>query len=120
MVAGARVQVLPLLLVGAHTSEVDLGARFIEVDCLQSLDMPFHRRHLYLFFGLNVVQCIEHCHQESGLILIISLRQMSLSLLLLLVIWGLLCLMARLPAAPTSVGVDLLLLLRRSLAATVG
>ena len=43
---------------------------------------------------------------------------MSLSLLLLLAIWALLCPMARLPTAPVGVGVDLLLLLlRRSLVA---
>ena len=47
---------------------------------------------------------------------------MSLSIVLLLAIWALLCLMARLPAAPTGVGVDLhllLLLLRRSLVAVL-
>ena len=43
---------------------------------------------------------------------------MSLSLLLLLVIWALPCLMTRLPAAPAGVGADLLLL-RRSLAAAL-
>ena len=37
MVAGARVQVPPPLLLVAHTSKVDLGARFIEVDSLQGL-----------------------------------------------------------------------------------
>ena len=42
---------------------------------------------------------------------------MSLSLLLLLAIWALPCPMAHLPAAPAGIGVDLLLLLRRSLAA---
>jgi len=41
---------------------------------------------------------------------------MSLNLLLLLAIWALLCLMARLPIAPAGVGVDLLLLLQKSLA----
>ena len=45
---------------------------------------------------------------------------MSLSLLLLLAIWALLCPMAYFPAAPAGVGVDLLLfLLRRSLAAAL-
>ena len=100
MVAGAGVQVPLLLLLAAHTSEVDLGALFVEVNSLQSLPRPFHRHHLSLLLGLNVVQCTEHRHQESGLIIIISLRQMSLSLLLLLAIWTLLCPMACLPAAP--------------------
>ena len=56
MVAGAGVQVPPLLLLVAHTSEVDLDARFVEVDSLQSLTVPFHRHHLSLLLGLNVVQ----------------------------------------------------------------
>ena len=60
---------------------------------------------------------MEHRHQESGLIII--LRQMSLSLLLLLAIWALLCPMAHLSAVLTGVGVDLLHLLRRSLAAAL-
>ena len=85
MVADARVQVPPLLLLTTHTSEVDLGAWFVEVDSLQSLAVSFHRHHLSLLLGLNVVQCTERRHQESGLI-IISLRQMSFSLLLLLAI----------------------------------
>ena len=34
VVAGTRVQVPSLLLVGAHMSEVDLGAWFVEVDSL--------------------------------------------------------------------------------------
>ena len=74
MVADARVQVPPLLLLIVHTSEVDLGARFIEVDNLQSLAVPFHCHHLSLLLGLNVMQCTERCHQESGLIILISLR----------------------------------------------
>ena len=44
---------------------------------------------------------------------------MSLSLLLLFVIWALPCPMACLPAVPAGVGVDLLLLLQRSLAAAL-
>ena len=36
--------------------------------------------------GLDVVQCTERHHQDSGLIIIISLRQMSLRLLLLLLL----------------------------------
>ena len=74
MVASARVQVPPLLLLTAHMSKVDLGTRFIEVDSLQSLAVPFHRHHLSLLLGLNAVQCIEHRHQESALIILISLR----------------------------------------------
>ena len=58
----------------AHTSKVDMGTWFIEVDSLQSLVVPFHRHHLSLLLGLNVIQCIERCHQESGLIILISLR----------------------------------------------
>ena len=119
MVAGARVQVPPLLLLAAHTFEVDLGAWFVEVDNLQGLLRSFHRRRLFLLLGLDVLQCTEHCHQDSGLIIIIiSLRQMSLSLLLLLAIWALSCLMAHLSATSVGVGVDLLLL-RRSLAAAL-
>ena len=86
MVAGTRVQIPPLLLVGAHTSEVDLGAWFVEVDSLQGLPRSFHRRRLFPLLSLDVVQCTERRHQDSGLILIIGLRQMSLSLLLLLAI----------------------------------
>ena len=94
-----------------------MGTWFIEVDIIQSLDVPFHGRHLSLLLGLNVVQCTERRHQESGLIIIISLRQMSLILHLPLVILALLCLMAHLPTAPVGVGVDLLILLvQRSLA----
>ena len=52
MVAGTRVQIPPLLLVDAHTSEVDLGAWFVEVDSLQRLVVPFHRHHLSLLLGL--------------------------------------------------------------------
>ena len=62
VVASARVQIPPLFLLTAHTSEVDLGAWFIEVDSLQSLVVPFHRHHLSLVLGLNVMQCIEHHH----------------------------------------------------------
>ena len=74
MVAGAGVQVPPLLLFAAHTFEVDLGARFVEVDSLQSLAVPFHRHHHSLLLGLNVMQCTKCRHQESGLIILISLR----------------------------------------------
>ena len=73
MVTGTRVQIPPLLLVGAHTSEVDLGAWFVEVDSLQSLLRSFHRRRLFPLLGLDVVQCTKHRHKNSGLILIISL-----------------------------------------------
>ena len=119
VVTSIRVQIPPLLLVGAHTSEVDLGAWFVEVDSLQGLSRSFHRRRLFLLLGLNVVQCIERHHQDSGLTIIISLRQMSLSLLLLLAIWALPCPMAHLPVTPAGVGVDLILLLQRSLAAAL-
>ena len=74
MVAGTIVQIPPLLLVGAHTSEVDLGAWFVEVDSLQSLVVPFHRHHLSFLLSLNVVQCTERRHLESGLIILINLR----------------------------------------------
>ena len=57
MVAGTRVQISPLLLLAAHTSEVDLGAWFIKVDSLQSPPRSFHRHHLSLLLGLDVVQC---------------------------------------------------------------
>ena len=40
----------------------------------QSLPVPFHRHHLPLLLGLNVVQSIERRHQESGFIIIIRLR----------------------------------------------
>ena len=73
MVAGAEVQVPPLLLSVAHMSKVDLGARFIEMDSLPNLSRPFHRHHLSLLLGLNVVQCTECRYQESGLIILISL-----------------------------------------------
>ena len=112
VVAGARVQVPPLLLLAAHTSKMDLGARFVEVNNFQNLPMPFHRRCLFPLLGLDVVQCTECRHQDSDLIIIISLRQMSLSLLLLLVIWALPCPMAHLPTVPIGIGVDLLLRLR--------
>ena len=116
MVTGTRVQIPRLLLVDAHTPEVNLGAWFVEVDSFQGLSRSFHRRHLSLLLSIDVVQCTERRHQDSGLILIIGLRQMSLSLLLLLAIWALPCPMTHLPATPTDIGVDLLLL-RRSLAA---
>ena len=57
MVAGTRVQIPPLLLVDAHMSEVDLGMWFIEVDSLQGLPRSFHRRHLSLLLGLDIVRC---------------------------------------------------------------
>ena len=38
VVVGTRVQIPPLLLVDAHMLEVNLGAWFVEVDCLQGLD----------------------------------------------------------------------------------
>ena len=74
MVADAGVHVPPLLLLAAHMFEVDLGARFVEVDSLQSLTVPFHRCHLSLLLGLNVVQCTECRQQESGLIILINMR----------------------------------------------
>ena len=74
VVAGTGVQVRPLLLLTAHTSKVDLGARFVEVDSLQDLPRPFHHHHLFLLLSLNIVQCTEYRHQDSGLILIVSLR----------------------------------------------
>ena len=104
MVASTRVQIPLLLLLATHTSEVDLGAWFIEVDSLQSLLRPFHVHPLSLLLGLNVMQCTECRHQESGLIIIINLRQMSINLLLLLAIWALLCLMTCLPIAPVGIG----------------
>ena len=42
VVADAGVQVPPLLLLAAHTSKMDLGARFVEVNSFQNLPMPFH------------------------------------------------------------------------------
>ena len=86
MVAGTRVQIPPLLLVGAHTSEVDLGTWFVKVDSLQGLPRSFHCLRLFPLLGLDVVQCTERRHQDSSLILIISLRQMSLSIFLLFAI----------------------------------
>ena len=118
MVAGAKVQVPQLLLLVPHTSEVDLGTWFVEVDGLQGLPRSFDRCRLFPLLGLDVVQCTERRNQDSSLILIIGLRQMSLSLLFLLAVWALPCLMAHLPATPAGVGVDMLLL-RRSIAATL-
>ena len=54
MVASTRLQIPPLLLIGAHTSEVDLGAWFVEVDSLQGLPRSFHRRRLFPLLGDNV------------------------------------------------------------------
>ena len=51
-----------------------MGMWFVKVDSLQSFVVPFHRDRLSLLLGLNIVQCTEHRHQESGLIIIISLR----------------------------------------------
>jgi hypothetical protein len=63
---------------------MDLGTRLVEVNDLQSLLVLLYCHHLSLLLGLNIVQCTERRHHESGLI--ISLRQMSFGLLLLLVI----------------------------------
>ena len=57
MVTGTRVQIPPLLLVGAHIFEVDLGVWFVKVDGLQGLPRSFHRRRLFPLLGLDVVQC---------------------------------------------------------------
>ena len=47
-------EISPLLLVGAHTSEVNLGAWFVKVDSLQGLPRSFHRRRLFPLLGDNV------------------------------------------------------------------
>jgi len=107
VVASAGVQVPPLLLLTTQTSKVDLGARLVEVNSLLRLPVLRHRHHLCFLLCLDIVQRTERHHQETGLI--VSLRQVSLGLLILLKVWALVCLMAYLPTAPARIVVDLLL-----------